>query len=370
MKIALIHDWLRVNAGSEKVVKQILHTFHKHDIEVYTLFNKLNPIDQAEILNNKHCNTSWINYLPAINSYYKNLLPFYPLLIEHLNVPKSDLYISSSHAVAKGVKLPTGSIHICYCHTPMRYAWFLYDDYLKYHKGFKLFLFKLLIPFIRKWDLKSSRNVTHFIANSRHIQVQIKKVYGRDSTVIYPPVQIDKFLLNANKRQNYYLALGRFVPYKQIEIIIKAFLKMPLLKLVFIGDGKPSKELRKLLKDAVNIVWLGYQHEDELLLYMQNAKACIFAAKEDFGIMCVEAQSTGTPILALNYGGYKETIVEGKTGYFFETQEVDSIQEAVKKFEEFPLEDHSTISEHAKQFSTERFKKEIQLFINEKMNAS
>ena len=366
MKIALIHDWLRVNAGSEKVVKEILNIYQDDKVELYTLFNTLLIQDKKDIIRNIPCTTSWLNYIPYIHSLYKSLLPIMPWVIQHMKLKLADVYISSSHAVAKGIHAPKDKLHICYCHTPMRYAWYMYDDYVSDIKGLKLLLIKLIIPYIKSWDINSSQKVNYFIANSKHIQTQIKAIYQRDSIVIYPPVQVDKFKLNINPRKDFYLAVGRFVAYKKMDIIIQAFKLMPNKKLVLIGDGYDTKKIKNIIEGAENIVWLGYQHDDELILYMQNAKACIFAAKEDFGIMCVEAQATGTPVLALNYGGYKETVIDGETGYFFETQQVEAIQQVVEQFERSPLTNHTAISTHASKFSVERFKIEMQSFVTMK----
>jgi glycosyltransferase involved in cell wall biosynthesis len=355
MKIAFIHDWLRVNAGSEKVVKEILSIYTEDDIELYTLFNKLLIQDQKDIIGKTKSYTSWLQYVPFINQLYKYLLPILPWVIQRMKINPADFYLSSSHAVAKGFKLPQHKMHICYCHTPMRYAWYMYEDYMKDINGLKVFFINRVLPFIKAWDIKSSKQVTHFIANSKHIQHQIATIYQRESIVIYPPVQVEKFTLNTNPRKDFYLAVGRFVPYKKMDIIIKAFKNMPDKKLVLIGDGYDAKNIKHIIDGAENIVWLGYQHDDELILYMQNAKACVFAAKEDFGIMCVEAQATGTPVLALNYGGYKETVIDGQSGYFFDNQTVESIQQAIHHFEKNPLTDFKAIHEHASKFSVHRF---------------
>ena len=367
MKVSLIHDWLRVNAGSEKVVKELITLCKEYNLEVYTLFNTLSLQDQKDILQGIPCHTTWLQCLPGLNRWYKYFLPLYPYFIERLPIPKSDLVISSSHAVAKGAKIPEGSLHVCYCHTPMRYAWYLYDDYILQLSATKQFLLRLFLPYIKKWDLESARHVDFFIANSKHIQSQIKQIYNRDSVVIYPPVQTQKFKLNNNPRQDFYLAVGRFVNYKRMDIIINTFKKMPNKKLVMIGDGYDAKTMRNLIEGCDNIVWLGYQHDDELLLYMQNAKACLFAAKEDFGIMCVEVQCTGTPVLALDYGGYRETVLEGKTGYFFKDQTEESVLEVVQKFEINPITNHVEIHNHAQQFSDARFRAEMMAFIHEKV---
>jgi glycosyltransferase involved in cell wall biosynthesis len=227
-------------------------------------------------------------------------------------------------------------------------------------------MLKFVIPFIRRWDLRTAQQVSYFIANSSHIQQKIKEIYQRDSVVIYPPVQIEKFSLNTSPRKDFYLAVGRFVSHKKIDVVIKSFLQMKDKKLVLIGNGHDAKEIKNLVKDSPNIIWLGYQHDDELILYMQNAKACIFAAKEDFGIMCVEAQATGTPVLALNYGGYKESVIDGVTGYFFDEQTEESIIDSVNRFEQDPLTDFAQIRKNTIRFSAERFRAEVKLFVDEK----
>ncbi|MCC7028766.1 MAG: glycosyltransferase [Chitinophagaceae bacterium] len=369
MKIALIHDWLRVHAGSEKVVSEILSMYKHEDMMLYTLFNKLSIEEQAQILHNAPCRTSWIQFVPFVNRIYKVLLPLMPFVIGHMRIRSSDIYLSSSHAIAKGFRHPKDKLHICYCHTPMRYAWYLNEDYLQEFSGIKLWLIKWILPFIRRWDLRSATHVNEFIANSKHIQYQIRNIYKRESVVIYPPVNTKLFKLNPNPRQSFYLAVGRCVPYKKMDMIIRAFNNMPDKKLVLIGDGYDSKRVKGLMKNSTNIVWLGYQHDDELILYMQNARACIFAAKEDFGIMCVEAQATGTPVLALKYGGYLETVAEGLSGYFFEEQTVESIMQAVNYFEQNPLCDHAGISAHAAFFSAEKFREAFGQFVHAKHQA-
>ncbi len=367
MKLAIIHDWLRVNAGSEKVIKEILSVFEQDDIELYTLFSKLPIIDHKEIIGKRKVHVTMLQHMPYIREVYQYFLPVLPFFMQFLKPKEAELYISSSHAVAKGFKSKKNILHICYCHTPMRYIWFLHQDYLNDFGFLKQQMLKFVIPFIRNWDLKMAGRVNYFIANSIHIQQKIKEIYHREAVVIYPPVQVDKFTLNTSPRDDFYLAVGRFVSYKKIDIVIKAFQQMKNKKLVLIGDGLNSKEISKLMSDAPNIVWLGYQHDDELIMYMQHAKACIFAAKEDFGIMCVEAQSTGTPVLALNYGGYKETVIDGKTGYFFNNQTEDSIIEVVNKFERYPLTAHEEIRENAKRFSVARFQQEMKTFTEEKL---
>lgn len=368
MKIAIIHDWFRVNAGSEKVVKEMLQALRDHEIKIYTLFNTLSVIDQKEILGMHPTSTTLLQYLPSIDTLYRYLLPVLPWFARRIHPAPADVYVSSSHAVAKGFAKRKGSLHICYCHTPMRYAWYLMDDYLKDSSLLKRTVMKLTIPYLRKWDLKCSAGVDYFIANSKHIQEQIKTIYARQAEVIYPPVMVDKFKLNPNPRMDFYLAVGRFVSHKKIDIIIHAFKSMKHKKLVLIGNGYDAKKIKQQIADSPNIVWLGYQHDDELILYMQNARACIFASKEDFGIMCVESQATGTPVLTLNYGGYRESVIEGQTGYFFDHQKAEDICDVVEKFEAHPLTDHEAIRQNALRFDDARFRKAFQDFVYQKVN--
>ena len=290
-------------------------------------------------------------------------MPIFPIILSGFRLKNSDVLISSSHAVAKGCRVQKGQLHICYCHTPMRYAWSLEDDYLRNLNSIGYWFALWILHRIRRWDRRTAQNVHYFIANSEHIQKQIAQFYQRDAVVIYPPVQTSKFALNPHPRQSFYLAPGRFVNYKRFDLIIEAFRARPDLKLVLLGDGYDSGKIKRLLQDIPNVTWIGYQHDDEVILYMQQAKACIFASKEDFGIMCVEAQSTGTPVIALRYGGHLETVLEGVTGYFFDEQTPESILQAILKMESKPLQNHTEIRQHALQFDQTIFQTKIQTYV-------
>ena len=220
---------------------------------------------------------------------------------------------------------------------------------------------------LRKWDVATSKNVHYFIANSKHIQQRIRNSYGRESTVIYPPVRVNKFTLNEAPRKDYYLCLGRFVPYKKTDMVIRAFQQMPEKKLVLIGAGWGTKEFEEMLSNNKNIEWLGYQEDEALIKHMREAKACIFAAKEDFGIMCVEVQACGTPVLALDYGGYRETVADGVSGYLFPEQTEQSIIDAVQQFEQQPINNYAEVRQNAMRFSDDRFTKEFSDFVSLKM---
>ncbi len=367
MKLAFVQDWFNANGGAEKVASAILDAYQQEDVTIYALFDKFPLSARKEILNNRPVRTSILQHVPFIRKTYRYFLPFMPWLMKRFNLNGYDLIISTSHAVAKGFRSDPGILNICYCHTPLRPIWDMYDDYAAGHSMGRSFIYRRFVSYLRKWDVVSSKRVHYFIANSVHIQKRIANSYQRTSTVIYPPVRVDKFMLCEAQRKDYYLCVGRVVPYKKMDLVINAFRQMPDKKLQLIGEGWGAKEFAGILNDAPNITWLGYRPDEEMISYIQQAKACIFAAKEDFGIMCVEVQACGTPVLALDYGGYKETVIDGETGYFFQEQTEESIIEAVKKFETQPLTNHPLIRQNALRFSADRFHREFTDFVNNAM---
>lgn len=367
MKVAFVQDWFNANGGAEKVAGEILDIYQEQDITVYALFNKFSPDAQRTILKNRPVRVSLLQYVPFIASIYRYFLPVMPWAMGRFRLRGYDVIISTSHAVAKGFRSDPTIPNICYCHTPLRPIWDMYDDYAATHSMGSSFLYKMFVNWLRRWDVASAGRVHYFIANSKHIQQRIARSYGRESVVIYPPVRTGKFALNEAARKEYYMCPGRFVPYKKIDMVIRAFQQMPHKRLVLIGEGWGAAGFDELLKGHPNIEWLGYRTDEEVIRYMQEAKACIFAAKEDFGIMCVEAQACGTPVLALDYGGYRETVVDGKTGYLFAEQTEAAVIAAVEKMEQQPLTDHSAIRQHALSFSDERFRTEFSDFVQKAM---
>lgn len=364
MKIAFVHDWFKANGGAEKVAGDILDIYKDDDVTVYTLFDKFKESDHRQILGDLPVKTSLMQHIPFVSRIYRYMLPFMPWLIERFRLKGYDIIISTSHAVAKGIGADRKILNICYCHTPMRYAWDMYDDYVAHHAIGKFFLYKWFIHYIRKWDLRTAGNVHYFIANSQHIKKRIRDSYDRDATVIYPPVRTGKFALYDGPRKDYYLCLGRFVPYKKIDMVVRAFQQMPDKKLVLIGEGYGTKQFTDILSQSKNIEWLGYRKDAEMIRYIQQARACIFAAKEDFGIMCVEVQACGTPVLALDYGGYRETVRDGVSGYLFPEQTEQSVIDAVNKLEQNPLTDSQAIRDNSLRFSDTRFKEEFSTFVD------
>ena len=364
MKTAIIHDWLVSIAGGEKVLKLI---YDLYPSPIYTLLKDEKALKNSFFDNSDvNIKTSFIQRLPFAKKHYQKYLMFFPLAIEQFDLSEFDVILSSSHCVAKGVLSRFDQLHICYCHTPMRYAWDLYFQYLNeanLKKGIKAGLAKVILHYLRAWDVTSSNRVDHFIANSEFVAKRIKKLYNREAKVIYPPVDVDYFE-PCYKKDNFYLTASRLVPYKKIDLIVEAFSHMPDKKLVVIGDGPDMKKIKAKAKKNIEI--LGYQKDAVLKEHLKKAKAFVFAAIEDFGILPVEAQASATPVIAFSKGGAKETIIENKTGLFFDQQTVSSIKESVQNFEkkEFDL---SFINDHAKKFSKDRFMKEFKNYVNEKI---
>jgi glycosyltransferase involved in cell wall biosynthesis len=363
MKVAFVQDWFNANGGAEKVAGAILDIYAGDEVTIYALFDRFSESARKDILKNKPVRVSLLQYVPFVGRIYRYFLPVMPWLMSRFNLKGYDVILSTSHAVAKGFRSDPGILNICYCHTPLRPIWDMYDDYAASHPMGGSGLYRAFVKYLRRWDVASSKRVHHFIANSVHIQKRIAKSYNRESTVIYPPVRVNRFLLSTDPRQEYYLCTGRVVPYKKMDMVIRAFSRMPNKKLVIIGDGWGAKAFPALLEGNDNIVWHGYKNDDEMIQFIQRAKACIFAAKEDFGIMCVEVQACGTPVLALDYGGYQETVINGTTGYLFAEQTEESLMEAVQMFETRPLQDHVKIRENAMRFSAERFAAEFSSFV-------
>ncbi len=362
MKIAIVHDWLVTNAGAEKVLRAIIDIYS--DADIFTLVDFLSERDRKCVLDGKCAKTTFIQNLPLSKKQFRNYLPFFSKAIESLNLREYDLIISSSWAVAKGIKKRKNQLHICYCHTPIRYAWDLYAEYTSSLKQPKKFLVERTLKYIQKWDIESLDRVDYFIANSQFVKNRISKTYNRNSIVIYPPVNTDKFVLEEEK-EDFYLTACRLVPYKKTKLIVETFNKMPNKKLVVIGVGDEYDIIKSIAKE--NIVLLGYQEDEVLIKHMKKAKAFLYAAIEDFGIVPIEAMSCGTPVIALNKGGTAETVQNGITGIHFKEQTIEDIINAVNEFETKNF-DYKNISKLSQRYAEDRFKKEFEDFVNEKLN--
>lgn len=366
LKTAIVHDWLVTYAGSERCVESFTNIWQ--DADLFTLVDFLDDEERKIILKEKEASTSFIQNLPFAKNKFRSYISLFPYAIEQFDLSRYDLIISSSHAVAKGVLTHQNQLHICYCHTPIRYAWDFYYQYLQnsgLDKGIKGIILKQILHKIRIWDVVSANRVDYFIANSNYIAKRIKKIYNRESHVINPPVDIEKFSC-CYEKENYFLAASRMVPYKKMDLIVEAFNKMPDKKLIVIGDGEDFEKIKS--NASRNIEFLGYQKSEDLRKYMQKAKAFVFAAEEDFGITVVEAMSCGTPVIALNKGGTAETVEHEKTGILFNNQTADDIKDAVNLFERKEnLFDPGKLNESVKKYSRDQFEKNIKQFVESKL---
>lgn len=365
MKVAIVQEWLVTVGGSDKVVKAILDVFP--DADIYTLVAKKEVCDELGIPWEK-VHTSFIQKMPLGTKKHRAYLLLFPFAIEQFDLRGYDVVISSSHCVAKGVLTKADQLHICYCHSPIRYCWDMYNEYLEeshLDKGFKSWLVRLMLHPIRQFDAIAGSRVDYYISNSDYVGQRIRKTYRRKATTIHPNIDISNFEL-CNDKQEYYLASSRLVAYKKIDTIIEAFNQMPDKKLVVIGGGPNLEAYRKLANDNVTV--MGYQPFDVLKDKMQHAKAFVFAADEDFGMIPIEAQSCGTPVIAYGHGGSLETVNGGKTGLFFNEQTPEAIVEAVNKFEAMGSQPFAPADcrQWAEGFSEKRFKREIKEFVEEK----
>jgi glycosyltransferase involved in cell wall biosynthesis len=286
-----------------------------------------------------------------------------PLAIEQLDVSAYDLVISSSYLAAKGVLTRPDQLHLCYCHSPIRFAWDLQNQYLMevgLTRGLRSCLVRVLLHYIRSWDVRSANGVDAFMSNSNFVSRRINKVYRRPSTAIYPPVDVEKFRVGRQK-QDYYLTASRMVPYKRIDLIVDAFTQMPDRRLIVIGEGPEFAKIKS--RAGSNVTLLGYQPAEVLRSHMQKARAFVFAAEEDFGIVPVEAQACGTPVIAYGRGGVTETVIDGVSGLFFAEQTPESLIDAVERFESDYEWDPAAIRKSAERFSIGRFRAHFASFI-------
>jgi len=365
----VIHDWLVTYAGAERALEQILTLYP--DADLFSLVDFLTDQQRAFILHKK-ASTSFIQKLPFARKRYRSYLPLMPLAIEQFDLSSYDLVISSSYAVAKGVLTNAGQLHVCYCYSPMRYAWDLHHQYLRetgLNRGIRGFIAQTVLHYMRMWDYIAANRVDHYLAISRYVAGRIRKTYNREATVIYPPVDTDTFVpLEGGK--DYYLTASRMVPYKKIDLIAEAFSGMPDKKLIIIGEGPDFQKIRS--KAGRNIELIGYQPAPVMKEYMQKARAFVYAADEDFGIVAVEAQACGTPVIAYGKGGSLETVIplgnaehSSPTGVFYSEQTIESLQNAVFLFEKNQDEFQGKhIRQNALRFNEARFKKEFKDFID------
>ncbi|MCQ8130032.1 glycosyltransferase family 4 protein [Methylomonas rivi] len=361
MKVALIHYWLVNMRGGEKVLEALCELYPQADIFTHVLDRQaISPLIRSRTIH-----TTFINKLPWAKQRYQWYLPLMPLALEQLDLSAYDLVISSESGPAKGVIVGPNSLHICYCHSPMRYLWDMYGDYLKNASLPVRLLFPLLAHYLRIWDRHTAAGVDHFIANSNFIAKRINKYYRREAVVIHPPVAIEDFFI-AEQIEDYYLLFGQLVKYKRADLAIEAFNRLgkPLL---VIGEGEMLPQLKRMAND--NIRFLGKQPFEQVRHYLAHCKALIFPGVEDFGIVPVEAMASGRPVIAFAAGGAMETVAEHTTGLLFREQTPESLISAIESFEQIQSKfSPESIRGHAKDFGRNTFKRNIKQVIDAQLS--
>ncbi len=362
-QMVFVHDWLTTRGGAENVLTAALEIYP--DAPIYTLFYAPDvfhghPIADREI------RTSMLNSLPGARTRYRAFLPLMPWAVEQFDLTGYRVIVSSSDALCHGVLAAPDQLHINYIYSPARYVWRLYHQYLEQTNlatGLRSVAVRALMHYIRLWDYAASARVDHFVAISNWVARSVWRAYRRQADVIYPPVDVDSFVPQ-NPRDDYYLVVSRLVPYKRLDLVMKAFAKLEL-PLVVIGDGPEKGRLERL--STPNIELLGWQPSDIVRSRMGRAKAFIHAAEEDFGIAPVEAMASGCPVIAYGRGGLLEIVEEGKTGLFFGSQTVEALSEAVQRFERGDLQVKTEqLRAAAERFSRSRFQREFSAYIERK----
>jgi len=364
MKVAIVHDWMTLKGGGEACVEELMRLYPQADL--YCVVDFLDE-QYRGFLSGRRVVTSFIQRLPGSRKRYRSYLPLMPIAVEQFDLSEYDLVISSSSAVAKGVITGPDQIHIAYVHSPIRYAWDLQLQYLKeagLTRGIKSSLARAILHYMRMWDTRTAHGVDHMIANSGFVARRIRKFYGRQATIIHPPVDVDRFTIGP-AREDFYVTMSRLVPYKRIPLIVEAFRHMPDRRLVVIGDGPEMQAVAEAA--GPNVTIMGGQPNDVVVSYLQRAKAFLFAAEEDFGIAPVEAQACGTPVIAYGKGGALETVRgrdgEGQTGVFFYEQTPQAIVAAVEHLDtRLHAISPQACRDNAERFSTQRFHRQIDDF--------
>ncbi|MGZ9586218.1 glycosyltransferase [Paenibacillus marinisediminis] len=355
MNLAIVHDYINQHGGAERVLEAFMERYPESPI--YTLISNLDKMPESF----KHADirNSFVQKLPLAQKHYKKMLSLLPLAVEQFDLREYEVVLSTSSAFAKGVITNTSQTHVCYCHTPMRYVWDLYHQYMAELRNpiFKFVLPRVLHK-IRLWDQATAQRVDYFIANSNNVAKRIHKYYGRESVVIHPPVSTEQFT-RSDQIEDYFLIVSRLIPYKRIDLIIEAFnqLKWPL---VIIGDGYDRKRLESLAGST--ITFMGYQSDEVIAQYYSRCRAFILGGEEDFGITPLEAQASGRPVLAYGKGGALETVIQGETGLFFEEPTVTSVVRRVQDISSIEF-DSVRIQQHAHTFNKQQFIERINEFV-------
>jgi glycosyltransferase involved in cell wall biosynthesis len=362
MRVAIIHEWLSTYGGSERMTEEFLNLYPEADL--FTLVDFF-PDHLRRFLDGRKITCSFIQSLPFARRHFRWYLPLMPLAIEQFDLSDYDLIISNAHAVAKGVLSRPHQLHISYVQSPMRYAWDLESRYLDaagMNRGFKAVGARSLMHYLRMWDSRTANGVDQFIANSSFIARRIRKTYGRESIVVHPPVDVDRFSLTEAK-EDYYITVSRLVSYKRIDLLVDAFTATPARRLIVIGDGPEMPRIKA--RAGKNVEILGHQPFSVMKDMLERARGFMFAAEEDFGIAPVEAQACGTPVIAYGRGGIRDTVIPGETGIFFALQTPEAVIAAVDDFELLERLDPRRIRINAERFSTPRFRREFVHVVSE-----
>lgn len=371
MKVAIVHDWLNGMRGGEKVLEDLLELFP--DADLFTLFYEPERISAA--INRRPIRVSALQRAPFTRRHYRLLLPLYPWAVKRFDLTGYDLVLSSCHCAAKGVRVPEGASHICYCYTPMRYLWDLYDAYFGGKR--RLSLGGLAMPFfkerLRRWDVETAQGVDLFVAISRHIAEKIERCYQREARVVYPPVDVERFHIDPDGPADYFLIVSALTPYKMVDVAVRAFNQLegdlaPTStqvgdwRLVVAGRGPELSRLRQLAGPRVELRgWVG---DDELVELYARCRALILPGPEDFGIAPLEAMASGRPVIAFSRAGALETVVEGKTGEFFNEPTAASLKKAIETFAPDAY-NPAILRAHAAKFGRERFRTELKTVIDD-----
>jgi glycosyltransferase involved in cell wall biosynthesis len=349
-RVAIAHDWLTIPGGSETVVLELLEMFP--NAELYTSI--YDPAPWPAQITDRPVHTTWLNRVPGAQRFYPKLLPLMTLAFDTFDLSSYDLVISSSHANAKNVRTGPGTLHVCYCHTPMRYAW--EPEFLDGEIGTRTRrALSPVLAWLRRRDLRGSSRPDAFVANSAHVADRIRRYWGRDSTVVHPPVDLESFLPLTRSPQDYYLVLGRVVPYKRVDLAVRAA-ALAGRQVKVAGDGRAIESVRQIAGPEAQL--LGRVSDDDRDRLLGGARALLFPGEEDFGIVPVEAQAAGVPVIAYGVGGATETVRDEHTGVLFGRQTAESLAAAVAHFEDLQL-DESAIRANARRFGRDRFRAEM-----------
>jgi glycosyltransferase involved in cell wall biosynthesis len=357
--LSIVHHWLVSYRGGEKVLKQFSELYPES--KIFCLLARREAIQEIGL--HSDVKESFLKYLPGAKRLYKTLLPLFPLFIASIKIPpETKVLLTSDASLIKGVKKPDNCVHFCFCHSPPRYLWELQSEYLKVSRvslPVKI-LVRIFTPYLKAYDKEASKNVDHFIANSNFVAQRISKYYGRSSTVVYPPINADEFEIGIEK-SDYFLVVSELVPYKRIDLAVRAFSELHK-PLVIIGGGS---ELARLKREASSCVrFIGRQPFNVVREHYRDARALIFPGIEDFGLTPIEAQASGTPVIAFSKGGVTETVVDGQTGIFFHSQSCDHLERAVIRFCSKEQMDPYVCRRNAERFNEQTFKNKISDLIN------